>query len=182
MLIQLHDEINCVIMAAPTPELIRQTMAGRKTFLNERLTYRLNVLAEQAIAANDAIFVRETGCKIRELRVLRLIDDSPGTTFRDIATASGLERSLTSRLIQGLIANKLIERENSETDARVFRLTTTKRGKEVRAVAREVSDRLEAILTTPLSEDELVTMNELIDRLAVWVASDDYSSALKSED
>lgn len=154
-------------------------MTGKNTFLNERLTYRLNILADQAIAANDAIFVRETGCKIRELRVLRLIDDSPGTTFREIAKVTGMERSLTSRLIQGLIANGLINRKNSDTDARVFRLTTTKKGKKVRTAGRKISDRLESILTTPLSTDELATMNELIDRLAQWVGSEEYRAALK---
>lgn len=155
-------------------------MAGNSAFANERLTYRLNVLADQAITQNDAIFVRETGYKIRELRILRLIDDSPGTTFQEIAQVTGLERSLTSRLLQVLITDGLIERKNSNSDARVFRLTTTKKGKKIRAKGRMVSDRLEAILTTPLSADELSTMNELIDRLALWVGSEEYRDALKT--
>lgn len=156
-------------------------MTHKKTVLNERLTYRLSVLAAKAIDANDAIFVSETGYKIRELRVLRLIDDAPGITFREIAAATGLERSLTSRLIRGLISNELIVRENSETDARVFRLTTSSKGKEVRALGRKVSDRLETVLTAPLTKDELNTMNELIDRLALWVSSDEYNAVLKTD-
>lgn len=155
-------------------------MDGKIIFRNERLTYRLNFLAQQAIAVNDDIFMRETGCRIRELRVLRLIDDSPGTTFAEIARATGLERSLTSRIIQGLIASGLIQRENSETDARIFKLTTTQKGKEVRRIAREVSDRLEAILTQPLARNELDTLNALLARLATWVSSDEYHEALKS--
>lgn len=154
-------------------------MGENKTFANERLTYRLGVLSEQAIDANDAIFVAETGCNIRELRVLRLIDDSPDITFRDIAMITGLERSLTSRLIQKLISKNLIARENSDTDARVFMLATTKKGSKTRLIARKVSDKLEAILTKPLSKKELTTMNELIDRMAVWIHSDEYINALK---
>jgi len=153
-------------------------MNEKKTFWNERLTYRLNIVAQEAIAVNDDIFLRETGCRIRELRVLRLIDDSPGTTFAEISRVTGLERSLTSRIIQGLIAGGLVARENSATDARVFRLTTTAKGKEVRLIARGVSDRLETILTEPLSREELDTLNALLARLAAWVSSDRYREAL----
>jgi DNA-binding MarR family transcriptional regulator len=156
-------------------------MGGQKTFRNERLTYRLNIVADHAIAANDQIFVRETGCTIRELRVLRLIDDTPGTTFREIAHVTGFERSLTSRIIQSLIGAGLIERENSADDARVFLLRTTPKGQEVRRVARGVSDRLELILTEPLSRAELETLNSLLERLAVWVSSDAYRARLAEE-
>ena len=153
-------------------------MNEKKTFRNERLTYRLNIIAQEAIAANDAIFMRETGCRIRELRVLRLIDDSPGTTFAEISRGTGLERSLTSRIIQGLIAAGLVQRENSESDARVFRLTTTGKGREVRRVGRAVSDRLEEVLTQPLSREELALLDSLLARLATWVSSEEYHAAL----
>ncbi|PWK58022.1 MarR family winged helix-turn-helix transcriptional regulator [Roseicyclus mahoneyensis] len=156
-------------------------MSGQKTFRNERLTYRLNIVADQAIAANDKIFVRETGCSIRELRVLRLIDDTPGTTFREIAHVTGFERSLTSRIIQSLIGAGLIERENAAGDARVFLLRTTAKGQEVRRIARGLSDRLELILTEPLSRAELETLNGLVERLAVWVRSDSYRNRLEDE-
>ena len=154
-------------------------MSDKKTFLNERLTYRLNILAQEAITANDATFLRDTGCRIRDLRVLRLIDDRPGTTFAEIAKSTGLERSLTSRIIQGLIAADLIAREHSAEDARVFKLTTTPKGKEVRKTARLLSDRLEVILTEPLSDQELTQLNQLLERLASWVTSEAYRDALK---
>lgn len=156
-------------------------MLEKKTFQNERLTYRLDIVAQEAIQANDAIFLRETGCRIRELRVLRLIDDTPGTTFAEIAKATGLERSLTSRIIQSLLGADLIYRENSPEDARVFQLRTTEQGKQVRQVARELSDRLEVILTEPLSAEELHTLNALLLRLGRWVTSQEYKDSLNSE-
>lgn len=153
-------------------------MNTEKPFLNDRLTYRLDVLAQTAIAANDAIFVRETGCRIRELRVLRLIDDTPGTTFAAISKATGFERSLTSRIIQKLLGADLIRRENSKEDARVFMLHTTEDGKRIRQVARRLSDQLEIILTRPLSANELAQLNAMLDRLGTWVKSDAYVAAL----
>ena len=152
-----------------------------KTFQNERLTYKLNIVAQEAITANDAIFFRETGCRIRDLRVLRLIDDTPGTTFAEIAKITGFERSLTSRILQNLIGAGLISRENSTEDARVFLLSTTTKGKEVREVARRLSDRLEVILTDPLSAQELRAFNEILERLGSWVTSEDYKQVLDQE-
>lgn len=154
-------------------------MQNAKVFRNERLTYRLNIIAQQAIAANDAIFLRETGLRIRELRVLRLIDDTPGTTFADIARDTGLERSLTSRILQSLLGAGLIVRENAPEDARVFRLFTTDKGREVRQIARRLSDRLEIILTEPLSGEELQALNDTLARLRAWVTSDAYRAALE---
>lgn len=150
----------------------------KKVFKNERLTYRLELVAQEAIRANDEIFLRETGLRIRELRVLRLIDDTPGTTFAEIAKATGLERSLTSRIIRTLLGNGLIERENSIEDARVFLLRTTARGQNIRRIARQLSDRLETILTQPLSEQELATLDGILERLGNWISSERYRAAL----
>lgn len=156
-------------------------MQTSKTFKNERLTYRLNIVAQQAISANDEIFLNETGCRIRDLRVLRLIDDTPGTTFAEIAKITGFERSLTSRIIQNLLGAELIRRENSSQDARVFLLFTTEKGKEIRQIARQLSDRLEVILIDPLSAQELRSLNEILARLGSWVTSEDYRSALAGD-
>lgn len=153
-------------------------MPQEKTFRNERLTYKLNIVAQEAILANDGIFLRETGCRIRDLRVLRLIDDQPGTTFAEIAKATGFERSLTSRIIQVLLSSGLIERQNSAEDARVFKLSTTEKGKATRQIARALSDRLEVVLTDPLSVQELRALNEILARLGAWVTSEEYRQAL----
>lgn len=156
-------------------------MKNDNVFKNERLTYRLNIVAQEAIAANDEIFLRETGCRIRELRVLRLIDDFPGTTFAEISKITGFDRSLTSRIIQALIAGELIVRENSTSDARVFMLSTTDKGKQTRQVARAVSDRLEVILTDPLSAQELEALDHILARLGNWVTSEKYKEMLETE-
>lgn len=147
-------------------------------FKNERLTYRLNIVAQEAISANDEIFLKETGCRIRDLRILRLIDDAPGTTFAEIAKITGFDRSLTSRIIQNLLGAGLIERKNSSEDARVFLLSTTDKGKEIRQVARRLSDRLEIILTDPLSAQELKALDGILLRLGSWVTSEEYREAL----
>ena len=151
-----------------------------KIFQNDRLTYRLNIVAQEAIAINDPIFVRETGFNLRELRVLRIICDNPGVSFADIAKMTGLEKSLTSRLIQKLLKADMIERENSTQDARVFMLNPTEQGCEIRKKAREVSNRLEAILTDPLTTTEMEQLKNYLERLGAWVGSQDYRAELEA--
>ena len=92
----------------------------KSSFPSKRLTYLLEVIADEAIAGNDAIFQRDLGCSIREIRVLRIVDDNPGITFVEICEKSGLERSLTSRILQKLIGDGLLLRSSSGTDARKY--------------------------------------------------------------
>lgn len=151
-----------------------------KPFHNDRLTYRLNIVAQEAIAVNDPVFIAETGCNLRELRVLRLICDNDGISFAEIAKMTGLERSLTSRLIQKLLKSGLIARRNSADDARVFHLSATELGHKVRARGRIVSNRLDAILTNPLSAHELEQLNDYLARLATWISAPDYRASLSA--
>ena len=149
-----------------------------KAFLNDRLTFRLDVLAQEAIGANDAIFVETLGCTIREVRVLRLIDDYPGITFIEICGATGLERSLASRIIRRLLELELVRRDNDNEDARRFGLSTTKLGKARRIASRALSDGLEEVLFQPLEGAELRQLKSMLDRLALWVRSPEYKQAL----
>ena len=52
----------------------------------------------------------------------------------------------------------------------------------MRLIGRRISDRLEKVLTQPLSEDELTTLNGLLARLGGWVTSEDYKAALDPDD
>jgi DNA-binding MarR family transcriptional regulator len=149
-----------------------------KAFLNDRLTFRLDVLAAEAITANDAMFVEKVGCTIREVRVLRLIDDYPGITFIEICRTTGLERSLVSRIIRRLLALGLVRRDNADEDARRYQLSTTRLGRQRRIEARALSDSLEEVLMRPLSTKEVEQLKSMLDRLALWVRSLEYSEEL----
>lgn len=150
----------------------------KKTFAMERLTFRLGLLAQLAIDANDQIFKDGVGLSIREIRVLRLIDDNPGITFVELNGAANLERSLTSRIIQQLLKADLVRRESDPADSRRFRLSSTPAGQDVRVRAHTISDRLEEILLRPLDPREIEELDAQLVRLADWVRSQDYRDAL----
>jgi len=149
------------------------------SFPSKRLTYLLEIIADEAIAGNDAIFLRELGYSIREIRVLRIVDDNPGITFVEIWEKSGLERSLTSRILQKLIGDGLLSRASSGTDARKYHLSTTPKGHALRRQGRVMSDTLEGLLLDPFPEAERARLFDQIERLGRWVRSEEYRAALE---
>ncbi|PYF09259.1 DNA-binding MarR family transcriptional regulator [Rhodobacter viridis] len=149
-----------------------------KPFSRERLTFRLDMLAKESIDANDGIFQHQLGLSIREVRALRIIHDHAGLTFVDLVQMADLERTLTSRIIQSLIKQGLVRRENDENDARKFRLYPTEAGSRKREAAGRLSEALEKLLVAPLSPEELVQLDDLLARLAVWVRARDYHDQL----
>ena len=151
-----------------------------KPFSRERLTFRLDILAQEAIRANDDIFQARVGLKVHEVRVLRIIGQTPGITFVELSHQARMERSLTSRIIQRLIKQELVRRENDEADARRFRLFTTPQGDEKREVAKGLSDALEEVLLAPLQVDEAHRLDALLERLAEWIHSEEYEQRLEA--
>jgi DNA-binding MarR family transcriptional regulator len=151
-------------------------------FPSKRLTYLLEVIAEEAIAGNDAIFLRALGYSIREMRVLRIVDDNPGTTFVEIWERSGLERSLTSRILQKLIGDELLSRTSSGTDARKYHLSTTPKGQALRQRGRTLSDALEVLLLDPFPAADRAWLFSQIERLGRWIRSEEYRAALERFD
>lgn len=148
-------------------------------FPSKRLTYLLEIIANEAIAGNDAIFLRELGYSIREVRVLRIVDDNPGVTFVEVWEKSGLERSLTSRILQKLIGDGLLVRTSSDTDARRYHLSTSKAGKALRERGKALSDALEGLLLGAFLPEDRQRLFKQIERLGQWVRSDDYKRALE---
>lgn len=149
-----------------------------KPFSGERLTFRLDILAQEAIRANDHIFQERVGLKVHEVRVLRIIGQNPGITFVELSWQARMKRSLTSRIIQRLIKQALVRRENDPSDARRFRLFTTAEGDGRREVARRLSDDLEQVLLAPLEEAEAHQLDALLARLAEWIRSEEYERKL----
>jgi DNA-binding MarR family transcriptional regulator len=136
------------------------------------LTFRLDVLSTGAIRIANDVYTTGCGLAVRELRVLRLIDDNPGITFSELTEETRFDRSLASRLLKELLREGLIERENSAADARVFHLRTTKTGRDRRRLATGIGRKLEAHLLKPLNEPQRAALLESIALLTDWVYGD----------
>jgi DNA-binding MarR family transcriptional regulator len=150
-----------------------------RIFLNDVITYRLHVVAEEAIESGEQMFDRLIGCSIREIRLLRIVADYPGINFAEIVRATRLERSLTSRIIQRLLALGLIERKATPEDARRYRLFVTDLGREKRADADRLTDGIEALVLSPLTPEQVRELNRSLEALAFWIRSDGYARQVR---
>lgn len=146
-------------------------MTGKwsKAFRQGNAVYQLNILGDAAIKSIEARFVARVGFDIRTIRVLRLVGDAPGITFGEITDMTGLERSLTSRLIQILVRNDLVERRNDKADARRFGLHVTEEGMRARARADLISSRTLDLMFRDFPPEEvaafIATMEKIADRI-----------------
>jgi DNA-binding MarR family transcriptional regulator len=130
------------------------------------------VLSTGAIRIANDVYLAGCGLAVRDLRVLRLVDDNPGITFSDLIEQTKFDRSLVSRLLNGLLRDGLIERRNNADDARVFHLRTTVAGKKRRRLATQIGRKIEALVLKPLNESQRASLLDSIELLTVWIYGD----------
>lgn len=149
-------------------------------FESRAMSHRMEVFVNESIHLNDPLFIDNIGCTIREYRVLRMIDEHGGIAFKEITRITGLDRSLVSRLIRILLKRELIYRVNSKEDARRFELFTTESGKAACDRGRQLTAEAEKRLFEPLQEGELEQLNALLNKLAFWVRTPEYSEQVQA--
>ncbi len=141
----------------------------RREKVERHLTYRMDTLSSSAIDMANEVYLQCCGLNVRELRVLRLVDDNPGITFSDLAAETRFERSLTSRLLSKLIKDGLLKRAIGKEDARQFNLHTTAKGREMGGKAARIASELEEHFLAPLTATERDALDSCIRKLTEWV-------------
>lgn len=95
-----------------------------------------------------------------QLAALYVLADSGTTTVADLADAIGRSPSATSRLVDGLVRRRLVERRQEAEDRRQRSLWLTQRGHAIlRVVDRGRADQfLTAVRALPAPERKLIAM------------------------
>ncbi len=132
------------------------------------VSIRLEHVARVARDAADTIYRRECKLDIRQLRVLRVLEAEPDLTVSEIVDATMFERTLVSRIIQGLVKQKLVERRICDVDARQLRLSLTQTGEEKVATADKLGDELNDDLLAVLTVEERASLNRCLEKLMTW--------------
>jgi len=148
--------------------------------LRQSVTYKLASISEDTITPSARLFISRFGVDVHHLRILRLIDDKPGSTFTELADETKFERSATSRSLGRLIKAGLVQRKNDGRDARRFRLFTTAKGKALRDRADPVSLEMERLLLQVLEPAERHAFLATIEKLSAWL-SKGYQDAVFSK-
>jgi DNA-binding MarR family transcriptional regulator len=150
------------------PDPAAPRAAGPDTQLRSYVSYRLDLVSKTARDAADAIYQRECGFDIRQLRVLRLLAETPDQTVSDIVEGTMFERTLVSRLIGDLVRRRLIDRRICDIDARQVRLSLTAEGRALVRVADGLGAALNDDLLSVLTPDERVALDRCLTKLLTW--------------
>ncbi len=140
----------------------------------ERLTNYLETLALTTIGKADGMVIELTGLSIRMLRILRIIDDNPGINFKKIVAITSLNPALVSKIVKDLRQKGFVDRIANDEDSRKYELATTPLGQKKRVEVRIVSDKLDAVLLSPLTPSEISNLFQSLIKLSQWSSSEQY--------
>jgi DNA-binding MarR family transcriptional regulator len=101
------------------------------------------------------------GLSIVQFRALNFIRKHPDTSLKDVAEHLGLTPPSTSKLIQKLVVNMIIERKDAPDRRRVC-LSLTRNGVKALAAARAGTRQQLANSLRSLSQDELVDVSKAL--------------------
>lgn len=133
------------------------------------ITYQLDSLSVEAIRVANERYRKVCGLDVRELRVLRCIDDNPDITPGGLLALTYLEKSLISKILGILVKLDLVQRAVNARDARQFNLNVTAAGHALRLRADKFGDELEEQLLSPLEPAERKALSQSLGTLIAWV-------------
>lgn len=128
------------------------------------LTYSLTQLSTAAIKAADVYYEDAIGLKIRELRVLRLIHNMPGSSPTELLDNLELDKTLLSKNLNALEKRGLIQRQTDKRDNRRHCLFLTDAGFKAWQVAETIGKGLEADMFGKLTETEWHQLHDLLNK------------------
>jgi DNA-binding MarR family transcriptional regulator len=109
--------------------------------------------------------LRVLNLKPHDAGILRILGSNSGITQQALSTMLGMFPSRLVALLDALESRKLIERRNSPTDRRIYRLHLTGAGRTALTTIGRLTNELENDLLEALSEGEKKGLFELLTRI-----------------
>ena len=136
------------------------------------LTFRLDVLSDQAKQMATDAYEEACGVSLRELRILRQAYHQPGITQSEVSVGAYLEKTLVSKLVTSLARRGLLVRQIGEEDARWVQLVLTEQGVEVVRQCNKLGRRMEKSMLSVLSDRQAAVFEECLSALTAKVELD----------
>jgi len=95
---------------------------------------------------------------VPQFRTLTFVNRNPEVSLSNLADHLGLTLPSTSKLVDGLVNQKVVTRRESKEDRRRLTLALTKNGQDILRVAREATQNHLKDVLHELSADELSTI------------------------
>lgn len=129
----------------------------------------LNLLLDRAsnrsLAFSEKVYDMLLGMRGRDLRLLRLIGNSPGLSIGELVYQSAVEKTLVSKAVTSLSERGLVKRHIGEADARQIRLSLTRQGISLVKRGEAIGKKLEASYESWLTADEIRTLRRILTKI-----------------
>lgn len=132
---------------------------------SDYLNILLDLAAQRTRELGDLAYGRVLGLPLRDVRLLRMIGTQPGISMGTLAHASGLEKTLASKVVGSLVKRGLVQRLIGQKDARNVHLILSDLGVEMVEKADPLGRRLESGYSLLLSQDELQALRHALQKL-----------------
>ncbi len=117
---------------------------------------------------------RSTDLAVPQFRALMFINRNPGGSLQSVAHHLGLTAPTVSKMVDGLVLDRIVRRESSPKDRRQVTLTLTERGKEILEQAHHATQtRLSEVLAqlTPQESETVMQAMKYLQPLFIPAAN-----------
>jgi len=137
----------------------------RELILEEFLPYRLAILSHTVSTSIARAYDQRFGLTIPEWRVIAILGRFPGLSAVEVAKRTMLDKVAVSRAVTKLIKCGRIDRQFADADRRRSILNLSEDGRKVHDEVAPLALGIEDDLLHGLTEDQIGTLNEVIERL-----------------
>ena len=148
-----------------TSQTEKQAEPERELLLEKFLPYRLAILSHSVSNSIATVYARRFGLTIPEWRVIVILGRYPGLSAVEVAERTLMDKVAVSRAVTRLIKKGRIDRQFADADRRRSILTLSEQGKQVLAEISPLALGIEDMLLEGLSDQEISTLNRIMDRL-----------------
>jgi len=142
-----------------------ETETDKELILEEFLPYKLAILSHTVSSLVARVYDKTFGLTIPEWRVIAIVGRFQGLSAVEVAERTMMDKVAVSRAVTKLIKSGRIEREFADADRRRSILNLSEEGRKVHDEVAPLALQMEDDLLHGLTEDEVGTLNIVIERL-----------------
>lgn len=132
--------------------------------LTQFLPFRLTLLSNSVMNVFADAY-RAHGVSTPEWRTMMLLAEYPGISSDELSDKSKIEKSVVSRLVNGLVARRLVARSFDPADKRRSILTLSIKGKGLHEKVKPVADEIEGHLRGALTPEDDAALDRILNQL-----------------
>ncbi len=137
----------------------------KELILEDFLPYRLAILSHTVSSLVARVYDKRFGLTIPEWRVIAIVGRFPGLSAVEVAERTMMDKVAVSRAVTKLIKSGRIDREFADADRRRSILDLSEQGRQVHDEIAPLALKMEEDLLHGLADDEIHTLNGVIERL-----------------